>query len=365
MNEKKPITPEMEAKLREPFPANVISKNDGKPYLSSIKAMAVIDRLNNVLGVGRWNTEFEIIEDTPDYVTVLGTIVSLDYDIVVPRQFGGHKKTGKGTEPADGYKSAVTDMITKCASFLRVGIDVFMGIQTHKNGGKLPVQQPQPNPTPEKPKPNTKRMEEAANRIKVIEAMPKRDKNAMVEYVMSAAIWLAWGREGDDLKKLAELTSFEGSDSKVSGFSNYGSFSNANEKRVRMAYLEAGRRYNQAQYGGKLKEAAEKLRKTAGTDDALTAILAPTDYAALHEVRKYADVADIGKKIKLATEIAEAYASVNPKLREEALTAHGYALAPFDYEWKKGIEAVTEKFGEIMNTMTELANQYATETAVA
>jgi len=56
-----------------------------------------------------------------------GQLIICDYDVFVPEQFGGHKTIGTGTEMADGYKSAVTDIISKSASYLEIGIDVFKG----------------------------------------------------------------------------------------------------------------------------------------------------------------------------------------------------------------------------------------------
>ena len=50
-----------------------------------------------------------------------------EFDLYTPFQYGGHQLEGKGTEPADGYKSAVTDMQGKCASLIEIGIQVFKG----------------------------------------------------------------------------------------------------------------------------------------------------------------------------------------------------------------------------------------------
>ncbi len=76
---------------------------------------------------GRWDFQTEVIERTDDYVLIKGTFRCLDYEVIVPAQFGGHLTTGKNTEIADGYKSAVTDALSKCASYLGVGIEVFKG----------------------------------------------------------------------------------------------------------------------------------------------------------------------------------------------------------------------------------------------
>jgi Uncharacterized protein conserved in bacteria len=117
------------ALLQKPMPPESIKKHPTKMYLSTIKAIYVTERLNDVFGIGGWNFEHEIIGDSPDYVTVKGKIIvkNAEYSLETLFQYGGHVKTGKGTEPADGYKSAITDAISKCASYLEIGIDVFKG----------------------------------------------------------------------------------------------------------------------------------------------------------------------------------------------------------------------------------------------
>ena len=133
--------------LRKPFPPEAISQLPTKSYLSTIKAIYIVERLNDVFGVGGWTIEHEIISDTPEYVTVRGRIVIFEpYNVSTPFQYGGHTKTGTNTEPADGYKSAVTDCQSKCASHLEVGIDVFKG-KVNATPGKQKVANLPSSPT--------------------------------------------------------------------------------------------------------------------------------------------------------------------------------------------------------------------------
>ena len=135
--EKIKITDEIRKKLREPFPKEAHGTVASKTYLTSIKAMYVIERLNDVFGIGRWTYESEVIKEQSEQVLIRGQLMILDYDCFIPAQFGSHKITGKGVELADGYKSAITDGITKSASYIEIGIDVFKGNvttpQTHNN----------------------------------------------------------------------------------------------------------------------------------------------------------------------------------------------------------------------------------------
>ena len=124
--------------LRKPFPPEAISQHPSKSFLSTIKAIYITERLNDLFGIGGWTLEHEIVSDAPEYVAVRGRIIIGEpYNIRTPDQYGGHNKTGKNIEPADGYKSAMTDCQSKCASYLEIGIDVFKGTQ-----GKTQQQKP-------------------------------------------------------------------------------------------------------------------------------------------------------------------------------------------------------------------------------
>ncbi len=123
----KKITQEIRKQLRAPFPPEAITPHPTKTYLSTIKAAYVMERLNDVFGICGWTIEHTIVSDDTDYVVVVGCIYLPEFELRTPDQYGGHGKTGKGTEPADGYKSAVTDLMSKSASYLEIGIDVFKG----------------------------------------------------------------------------------------------------------------------------------------------------------------------------------------------------------------------------------------------
>lgn len=143
--EKKVITEEMRAKLRSSFPDEAYSQHPTKTFLTTLKAMYITERLNDVLGIGRWFLKTEVAERTSDYITIKGVFYSLDYDIAPIEQYGGHVTTGKNTEIADGYKSAITDCTSKIASYLEIGIDMFKG-KINPNSHKIKTQEiPQTN----------------------------------------------------------------------------------------------------------------------------------------------------------------------------------------------------------------------------
>ncbi len=122
-------------KLSKAIPSNMISKHPTKTFLSVIKAIAIVERMNDVFGTNGWNLEHNVVEMTTlkvkegevPYVVMKGRIYVREFDLYTPYQYGGHQLGGKGTEPADGYKSAVTDIQSKCSSYLEIGIQVFKG----------------------------------------------------------------------------------------------------------------------------------------------------------------------------------------------------------------------------------------------
>ena len=114
--------------LHEDFPKSAFSAVGGKAYLTTLKAIYIIERLNKAFGIGRWVVDHEIIERTDDFVLVGGSMRLLDYpELVFPVTYGGHQTTGKGTDIADGYKSAVTDLTSKQSSYLEIALDLYKG----------------------------------------------------------------------------------------------------------------------------------------------------------------------------------------------------------------------------------------------
>lgn len=134
--ETKRITDEMVAQLTAPLPAEAITENKQKTFLSSIKPIYITQRLNEVFGYGNWRTKVDVVTEKDDGSTVVKTTLEIPEYGVYLEQYGGHQDRDLG----DSYKSSATDALTKCASYLGIGLDVFMGKQTHKT----PVLEPQP-----------------------------------------------------------------------------------------------------------------------------------------------------------------------------------------------------------------------------
>src|SRR5580700_946912 len=118
-----PQLPEdLKKKLKEPLPREAVSPNPHKPGLSVIKVIYIVERLNDVFGLNGWQVCNEIVE-TGKMVVVRATLSIPRYGIAV-EQFGGNDNPDRG----DAYKGACTDALSKCASYLGIGMDVYKGL---------------------------------------------------------------------------------------------------------------------------------------------------------------------------------------------------------------------------------------------
>jgi hypothetical protein len=117
---------ELKTKLKEPLPAEAVSPNPLKPGLSAIKVIYVVERLNDVFGLSGWHMDNEVVE-TGRMVVVRATLAIPKYGIAI-EQFGGNDNPDRG----DAYKGACTDALSKCASYLGIGMDVYKGLTDNR-----------------------------------------------------------------------------------------------------------------------------------------------------------------------------------------------------------------------------------------
>ena len=109
--------------LQKPLPPEAISPHPSKSFLSAIKAIYVVERLNEVFGIGGWKVENEFVERVDKMVVIKARFTSGDIYI---ENFGGNDNADLG----DAYKGACTDALTKIGSYLEIGMDVFKGKNT-------------------------------------------------------------------------------------------------------------------------------------------------------------------------------------------------------------------------------------------
>ena len=110
--------------LARPLPKEAIKPHPTKTYLSTIKAIYVVERLNEVFGVGQWEIHGEKILESSEKMVVLEAVLTIPVYGIQLRAYGGNDNPDRG----DAYKGAVTDALTKIGSYLGIGMDVFKGL---------------------------------------------------------------------------------------------------------------------------------------------------------------------------------------------------------------------------------------------
>lgn len=136
------VTKEMREALRMPLPKEAVTKHPTKTFLSSIKAIYVTERLNDVFGVGSWQIKVNHVTTTDKSMVVVKVEFSIPEYGIYFECYGGNDNGGENSrnfDLGDAYKGATTDALTKIGSYLEIGIDVFKGL-----GNTAPAPQQQP-----------------------------------------------------------------------------------------------------------------------------------------------------------------------------------------------------------------------------
>lgn len=139
------LPPELEAKLREPLPPQAITPHPSKTYLSSIKPAFIIERMNEVFGIGSYKETYrEISVTTKEQHRQNGKVTlfvgTVHGTLEIPR-FGIHLENFGGSEnddAGDALKGAATDAFTKMCSHLGIGLDVYKGKHDGQAENQLP-----------------------------------------------------------------------------------------------------------------------------------------------------------------------------------------------------------------------------------
>lgn len=143
---RKEITQEMKAKLDAPLPPEAIKPHPTKNYLSTINAIYVTERLNDVFGVGAWKTKTEFVTSQPagkSTMVVTKTIFEIPEYGIYYECYGGNDNADLG----DAYKGSMTDALTKIGSYLGIGADVWKD-KSKQQTTQQKQQQIKPNPQP-------------------------------------------------------------------------------------------------------------------------------------------------------------------------------------------------------------------------
>ena len=116
----KKLTEAQVAMLKQPLPSKALKPHPSKSFLSSINSIYVTERLNDVFGIGAWQTECEIVENNSKMV-IIKTICTIPEYGIRYACYGGNDNVDRG----DAYKGAVTDAITKIGSWMGIGAEVW------------------------------------------------------------------------------------------------------------------------------------------------------------------------------------------------------------------------------------------------
>lgn len=183
MCEMKSITKEQQDMLSRPLPAEAVSPHPSKKFLSTIKSIYVTERINEVFGVGKWRTETEVIDKEGKMVVVKLKFSVPDYGIYY-ECYGGNDNADLG----DAYKGATTDALTKVASWMGIGAEVF------KNKKKA---QQEPAAAPTSRSPHQKTAVKSRNRITMDMIDDNKKCNALLEHIYNYYVNEGYPQEWD------------------------------------------------------------------------------------------------------------------------------------------------------------------------
>lgn len=170
--ETKKITQAMKQLLDQPLPKEALKQHPTKKFLTTINAIYVTERLNEVFGVGSWRTKTEKVTEAQTKngttMVVTKTIFEVpEYDIYY-ECYGGNDNADLG----DAYKGSMTDALTKIGSYLGIGAHVWKNDPT-------PAEQPAQQ-QPQQIKPN---IQQATQQPKPVDMARRREK--IVAYMNS------------------------------------------------------------------------------------------------------------------------------------------------------------------------------------
>lgn len=128
----KQLTPEQIALIKTPLPVEAITQHPTKPYLSSIKAIYVTERLNNVFWIWAWTIKTQAVSINDKWMAVVLVTFEIPEYWFYYESFGWNDNwwsNNKNFDLWDAYKWATTDAITKIASWIWIWADVFKWLQ--------------------------------------------------------------------------------------------------------------------------------------------------------------------------------------------------------------------------------------------
>lgn len=161
--ETKQITESMKQALGRALPSEAIKPHPTKSYLSTINSIYVSERLNEVFGIGEWQTRVDYVGEKSNKTSMV--VVKLTLDIPA---YGIHYECYGGNDNADygdAFKGATTDALTKIGSWLGIGAHVWKNDPTGSKTAAKPAPQTKPQPQVTQPNPQQQITQQQAAKI--------------------------------------------------------------------------------------------------------------------------------------------------------------------------------------------------------
>lgn len=130
------LSSEQLALIAKPLPPQAVKPHPTRAGMSTIKAIFVTERFNDVFGIGEWTIRTELlapissITRTTNYGKERTEYTALAKTILEVPAYGIYYEciaSSTNDDMGDAAKGATTDAITKIASYIGIGIAVFKG----------------------------------------------------------------------------------------------------------------------------------------------------------------------------------------------------------------------------------------------
>ena len=122
------LTQEQKDLIAKPLPAEAITQHPTKTYLSSIKAIYVTERMNEVFWIGWWTIKVKSQERTDSWMVVVHVTYEVPEYWIYYECFGWNDnwwENSKNFDLWDAYKWATTDALTKIGSWIGIWADQY------------------------------------------------------------------------------------------------------------------------------------------------------------------------------------------------------------------------------------------------
>ena len=171
--------------LRADFPKEAYSDDNSRGFkLTTINAYYIIERLNKAFGLGNWGFKVKEWIKTPVEVICIGDLLYSDGDkeYSIKDVVGAHRAVKDHW--GDAYKSARTNAISKGASELEVGLNVYKGeFKTESGQNQSQPSQGTSKPTPVNQDPDGGDGKLISDGNAMIQAMTGGDTQKAIELV--------------------------------------------------------------------------------------------------------------------------------------------------------------------------------------